>query len=118
MPPGGCGGVCGGGVTPTKKSKKGGSNSRGGGPDMQELQNFLKMKDFFAENCFAKDFGNFCFRKNNVEIFVVYNVEIFWCIPNFGIHPPNRKPVGTALKFSKESFRTVLFCVFSFSAFV
>jgi hypothetical protein len=27
---------------------------RGGGPGMLELQNFLKMKDFFAEN-----FGNF-----------------------------------------------------------
>ena len=36
------------------KSKKGGPNLRGGGPGMLELQNFLKMKDFFAEN-----FGNF-----------------------------------------------------------
>jgi hypothetical protein len=49
VPPGGCGGV-----TPPKKSKKGGPNLRGGGPGMLELQNFLKMKDFFAEN-----FGNF-----------------------------------------------------------
>jgi hypothetical protein len=43
-----------GGVTPPKKSKKGGPNLRGGGSDMLELQFFLKMKDFFAEN-----FGNF-----------------------------------------------------------
>ena len=32
----------------------GGANLRGGGPGMLELQNFFKMKDFFAEN-----FGNF-----------------------------------------------------------
>jgi hypothetical protein len=32
----------------------GGPNLRGGGTGMLELQNFLKMKDFFAEN-----FGNF-----------------------------------------------------------
>jgi hypothetical protein len=36
--------VGGGGVTPPKKSKKGGPNLRGGGPGMLELQNFLKMK--------------------------------------------------------------------------
>ena len=37
---------------------------------MLELQNCFKMKDFFAENFgnFAKDFGNFCFRKNNVDL--------------------------------------------------
>jgi hypothetical protein len=32
----------------------GAANLRGGGPGMLELQNFFKMKDFFAEN-----FGNF-----------------------------------------------------------
>ena len=40
----------GGGVTPPKKSKKGGPNLRGGGPDVVELQNFKKMKDLLAEN--------------------------------------------------------------------
>ena len=40
----------GGGVTPPKKSKIGGPNLRGGGPDVVELQNFKKMKDLLAEN--------------------------------------------------------------------
>ena len=40
----------GGGVTPPKKSKIGGPNLRGGGPDVVELQNFKKIKDLLAEN--------------------------------------------------------------------
>jgi hypothetical protein len=68
---------------------------------MLELQNFFKMKDFFAENFgnfwnFAKDFGNFCFRKNNVDPPPrrQHFPENFLGGPgmeggpNFGIHPP------------------------------
>ena len=44
----------GGGVTPPKKSKIGGPNLRGGGPDMVELQNFKKMKDLLGENFWKK----------------------------------------------------------------
>ena len=62
-------------MTPPKRSKKGGPNLRGGGPGMLELQMFLKMKDFFAE----------------------WNGRGMEGGPNFGIHPPNRKPVGRAL---------------------
>jgi hypothetical protein len=39
-----------GGNTPPKKSKIGGPNLRGGGPDMVELQNLKLMKDLLAEN--------------------------------------------------------------------
>jgi hypothetical protein len=52
-----------GGVTPPKKSKKGGPNLRGGGPGMLELQNVLKMNDFFAENVLRKISGTFVFEK-------------------------------------------------------
>ena len=45
-----CGGGGGGGVTPPIKSKIGGPNLRGGGPDVVELQNFKKMKDLLVEN--------------------------------------------------------------------
>jgi hypothetical protein len=69
------------------------------------------MKDFFAEN-FAKDFGNFCFRKNNVDLpprrehfpeKFLLSGKNFWGGPwegrgpKFWNTPPNRKPVGTAL---------------------
>ena len=66
---------------------------------------------------FAKDFGNFCFPKNIVDLPPLppprrqHFTEKFLLSgkiflggpgmeggPNFGIHPPNQKPVGTALK--------------------
>ena len=57
VPPGGCGG----GVTPPKKSKIGGPNLRGGGPDQVELQNLKKMKESLAENV-EKFWNLFCGR--------------------------------------------------------
>ena len=94
-----CVGGGGGGVTPPKKSKKGGPNC-------------FKNEDFFAENfckkvVLRKISGTFLFEKitstssppppflDSGKIFLggAWNGRG----PNFGIHPPNRKPVGTAL---------------------
>jgi hypothetical protein len=90
---------------------------------MLEFQNFLKMKDFFAENfgnfwkkvVLRKISGTFIFEKVTSTSppsppSPTFSGKIFafrknilggpgteWG-PNFGIHPPNRKPVGTALQ--------------------
>ena len=53
---------CVGGVTPPRKSKKGGPNLRGGGPGMLELQNFLKMK-ISSLKILRKISGTFVFEK-------------------------------------------------------
>jgi hypothetical protein len=53
---GGGGGGCGGCNTPQKKEKRG-AQLAGRGPWHAGIAKF----------CFAKDFGNFCFRKNNVD---------------------------------------------------
>ena len=55
------GGVGGGGVTPPKKVKK-------GGPTCGEGILRGKFWRFLEKSCFAKDFGIFCFRKNNVDL--------------------------------------------------
>jgi hypothetical protein len=89
------------------------------------LQNVLKMKisllkivEISERSCFAKDFGNFCFRKNNVDPpvanifrknFLLSGKCFFWGGAwngrglKFGNTPPaNRKPVCTALTVNND----------------
>ena len=102
-----------------------GAQLAGRGPWHPGIAKFLKMKDFFAENfgnfwkkvVLRKISGTFVFekitstsppsrRQHFPEKFLLSG-ELFLGGPgmeggqNFGIHPPNRKPVGTALDTSR-----------------
>jgi hypothetical protein len=89
-----------------------------------ELQNFKKMTDLLAENfksfwknVFCERFSELFFRKTyrqppppqappsvaNIfrEKFLLSGGPGIEGGPNFGLHPPNQKPVGTALLDSK-----------------